>query len=72
MHLALGGVVAALVGLLLSLFIRPRRVWVRADQHRVGVGGLDRSTAGDVEAEVAEVVKGLRQLKEPERIEESS
>ncbi|MEO6511945.1 MAG: cytochrome c biogenesis protein ResB [Nocardioides sp.] len=65
MHLALGGVVAALLGLLLSLFIRPRRVWVRADQDRVDVGGLDRSTAGDVEAEVAEVVKGLRQLKEP-------
>ncbi len=66
MHLALGGVVAALVGLLLSLFIRPRRVWVRAEQHRVDVGGLDRSTAGDVEAEVAEVVRRLRQLKEPD------
>ena len=32
MHLALGGVVAALIGLLLSLFIRPRRVWVRAER----------------------------------------
>jgi cytochrome c biogenesis protein len=69
MHLALGGVVAALVGLLLSLFIRPRRVWVRADQDRVDVGGLDRSTAGDVEAEVTEVVRRLRQLKETEHEE---
>jgi cytochrome c biogenesis protein len=65
MHLALGGMVAALVGLLLSLFIRPRRVWVRADGHTVQVAGLDRSTAGDVGAEVEEVVKGLRQLNEP-------
>ena len=30
MHVTLAGVVLALVGLLLSLFIRPRRVWVRA------------------------------------------
>jgi cytochrome c biogenesis protein len=65
MHLALGGMVAALVGLLLSLFIRPRRVWVRADGHTVQVAGLDRSTAGDVGAEVEEVVTGLRQLNEP-------
>ena len=30
MHVTLAGVVLALVGLLVSLFIRPRRVWVRA------------------------------------------
>ena len=30
MHVALAGVVLSLVGLLASLFIRPRRVWVRA------------------------------------------
>jgi cytochrome c biogenesis protein len=70
MHLALGGVVAALIGLLFSLFIRPRRVWVRAEGHRVQVAGLDRSTAGDVEAEVHEVVRRLRQLKEPDEHEE--
>jgi cytochrome c biogenesis protein len=70
MHVALGGVVLALIGLLLSLFIRPRRVWVRArlqDQAaddgttHVEVAGLDRSTAGDVETEVALVVSGLRE-----------
>jgi cytochrome c biogenesis protein len=71
MHVTLAGVVLALAGLLLSLFIRPRRVWVRAGRAddgstTVDVGGLDRSTAGDVEAEVSEVVAGLRQLSGPE------
>ena len=73
MHVTLAGVVLALAGLLLSLFIRPRRVWVRAGRAEDGttttvdVGGLDRSTAGDVEAEVSEVVAGLRELSEPAR-----
>ena len=70
MHIALAGVVLALVGLLASLFIRPRRVWVRArrlsdddgERTEVEVAGLDRSTAGDVEAEVAAVVGDLRGL----------
>jgi cytochrome c biogenesis protein len=70
MHVTLAGVVLALVGLLLSLFIRPRRVWVRAARAEDGttavdVGGLDRSTAGDVETEVSAVVAGLRQLSGP-------
>jgi hypothetical protein len=44
-------------------------VWVRASASddrttHVEVAGLDRSTAGDVEAEVAAVVTGLRELKE--------
>jgi cytochrome c biogenesis protein len=73
MHVTLAGVVLALVGLLLSLFIRPRRVWVRARRDdgddeastEVEVAGLDRSTAGDVETEVAEVVSGLRELSGP-------
>ena len=73
MHVTLAGVVLALVGLLLSLFIRPRRVWVRArrsdgdgqESTQVEVAGLDRSTAGDVETEVAEVVSSLRELSEP-------
>ena len=72
MHITLGGVVLALAGLLLSLFVRPRRVWVRASRAgngttHVDVAGLDRSSAGDVEAEVSEVVAGLRQLTEPAR-----
>ena len=44
---ALAGVVLALIGLLGSLFIRPRRIWVRArrteDGTLVEVAGLDRS-----------------------------
>ncbi|HET7735635.1 MAG TPA: cytochrome c biogenesis protein ResB [Nocardioidaceae bacterium] len=48
---ALGGVVAAILGLLCSLFIRPRRVWVRARREGgrtvVEVAGLDRSSAGE-------------------------
>ncbi|WP_240641182.1 cytochrome c biogenesis protein ResB [Nocardioides ferulae] len=64
MKLALGGVVLALVGLLGSLFIRPRRVWVRARADGAGtlveVAGLDRSGGGDVAAELAEVVAALR------------
>jgi cytochrome c biogenesis protein len=71
MHVTLAGVVLALVGLLLSLFIRPRRVWVRARRDdddgpsTVEVAGLDRSTAGDVQAEVAEVTDRLRELGGP-------
>ena len=77
MHVTLAGVVLALVGLLLSLFIRPRRVWVRARRDEadddgpttVEVAGLDRSTAGDVQAEVAEVTDRLRQLSGPKPAE---
>ncbi len=68
MHVALGGVVLALVGLLMSLFVRPRRVWVRSRRSEdpagttiVEVAGLDRSSAGDVESEVEAVVGGLRE-----------
>lgn len=52
---ALTGVVLALVGLLGSLFIRPRRVWVRARRDEasgstiVDLGALDRSNGGDPE-----------------------
>ena len=60
---ALGGVVLALVGLLASLFIRPRRVWVRARAGEGGtlveVAGLDRSGNGDVPAELAAVAAAL-------------
>ena len=55
----------ALLGLLVSLFIRPRRVWVRArvadgrGQTLVEVGGLDRTDGGDparVAADLAGIV----------------
>ncbi|MGL5827887.1 MAG: cytochrome c biogenesis protein ResB [Nocardioides sp.] len=69
-RLALGGVLLALLGLLMSLFIRPRRLWVRVspsasddpdDQAPAGNGtmveiaGLDRSGNGDVPAELVAV-----------------
>jgi len=56
--LTLGGIVAGLVGLMASLFIRRRRAWVRVASRDgrtfVEVAGLDRSTAGEgLEEEVA-------------------
>ncbi|MGH3509421.1 MAG: cytochrome c biogenesis protein ResB [Nocardioidaceae bacterium] len=49
--IALGGVLVAILGLLGSLFIRPRRAWVRATRRDgrtvVELAGLDRSSAGD-------------------------
>jgi len=65
---ALAGVVLALLGLLGSLFVRPRRMWVRARRQEDGttlveVARLDRSSAGDPEdgaAELAEVVAALQ------------
>ncbi len=60
---ALAGVVLALVGLLASLFIRPRRIWVRT--RRVGgatvveVAGLDRSSGGDLSTEVDALTEAL-------------
>lgn len=61
---ALTGVVLALVGLLGSLFIRPRRVWVRARSEGGGtlveVAALDRSAGSDVAAVVEEIVTALQ------------
>ncbi len=50
MAISLGAIGLAVLGLCLSLFIRPRRVWVRtrvdADGRRlIEVGGLDRADA---------------------------
>ncbi len=70
--IALAGVVLALLGLLGSLFIRPRRVWVRArrdaDGTLVEVAALDRSGGGDVAAVVAQLVTDLQ---EPDREDNS-
>ena len=66
---ALSGVVVALLGLLGSLFVRPRRMWVRARRQDDGttlveVARLDRSSGGDPEdgaAELGEVVAALHE-----------
>lgn len=63
-RIALGGVVLALLGLLGSLFIRPRRIWVRArregDGTLVEVAALDRSGGADVASELAGIVAALK------------
>lgn len=61
---ALAGVVLALIGMIGSLYIRPRRVWVRARRAddgttHVEIGGLDRSAGGDVSEELAEIRAAL-------------
>ncbi|QGF25177.1 cytochrome c biogenesis protein ResB [Raineyella fluvialis] len=48
--LTVGSIAAAIIGLMLSLFIRPRRLWARAVEGEDGrtlveVGGLDRADA---------------------------
>ena len=73
-QVALGGVVLALIGLLGSLFIRPRRVWVRARRREgedeggtmVEVGLLDRSGGADLTDVLDQIVAEL-QLEEHRR-----
>ncbi|MGC4110987.1 MAG: cytochrome c biogenesis protein ResB [Nocardioides sp.] len=69
--LTLLGVVLALVGLLGSLFIRPRRVWVRAQRRDgttvVELAALDRSGGGDLAPVLSSVVESLRQGQEGTR-----
>jgi cytochrome c biogenesis protein len=52
----LTGVLAAIAGLIASLFVRPRRAWVRAEERQgrtvIEVAGLDRRMGGDLQAEV--------------------
>jgi cytochrome c biogenesis protein len=49
--LALGGIVLGLIGMLGSLFVRPRRVWVRAktttSDTEIEIGALERHTTSD-------------------------
>jgi cytochrome c biogenesis protein len=63
---ALIGVLLGIAGLMASLFIRPRRVWVRvrrdADAGRtvVELGGLDRSSGGDLSGEMERLQRLVR------------
>jgi cytochrome c biogenesis protein len=68
---ALVGVVMALIGLLGSLFIRPRRIWVRARRREDGttlveVARLDRSN-GAVPGESTELDEIVKSLQGPEK-----
>ncbi len=70
-EVALGGMILALIGLCASLFLRPRRVWVRArtvdnvgDEDTmttvVEVAGLDRSGNGELDEVLADLVAALQ------------
>ncbi|MGN6162650.1 MAG: cytochrome c biogenesis protein ResB [Marmoricola sp.] len=58
---ALLGMCLALLGLLGSLFVRPRRIWVRRDPDSglVEIAALDRSSGGDPAPEVEDLAKEL-------------
>ncbi|MGI8887967.1 MAG: cytochrome c biogenesis protein ResB [Nocardioidaceae bacterium] len=70
------GVLAAILGLLASLFVRPRRTWVRVrdDEGRtvVEVAALDRVAGGDPAAHVADIARLLRPARAPVMAEEKS
>ncbi|NPC42311.1 cytochrome c biogenesis protein ResB [Nocardioides sp. zg-1230] len=74
---ALAGVVLALLGLLASLFVRPRRLWVRARRQDDGttlveLARLDRSSGGDPEDGAAELADVVAQLQDPTRTKQTS
>ena len=75
-RIALAGVVLALIGLLGSLFIRPRRVWVRARREGgvtlVEVAALDRSGGGDVATVLDEIAAALPGAPQKDSGEEQS
>ena len=62
--LPLTGLVLAMTGLIASLFLRPRRTWVRASRREgrtvVEVAGLDRVSGGDLTTDLDEFVTELR------------
>ena len=66
---ALGGVVLGIIGLMGSLFVRPRRVWLRRRGTVVELAGLDRSSGGDLGDELDDLVRalGIDEEKQPVR-----
>lgn len=63
-ELALGGALLAVAGLMLSLYVRRRRLWVRATRGADGrtvveVAGLARSDSGNLDAEVSRLAAHL-------------
>ena len=62
---ALAGAILAIFGLMMSLFIRRRRLWVRVfdvqDGSRIEVSGLARSQAPGLDEEVKDLVRALKE-----------
>ena len=54
------GGVAAILGLLASLYGRRRRIWIRVSGAQVEVAGLSKNNAPGLEAEIANFVEELR------------
>ena len=74
-ELVLAGALLAVAGLLASLYIRRRRVWVRATEAGGGstvveIAGLQRSESGDLEAEVGSISDGVVGRLRPSSMEE--
>jgi len=58
--LVFGSVLVAVAGLCLSLFVRPRRVWVKVTGNAVEVAGLDRTEGrGGLDDELTLIADGL-------------
>ena len=64
-RIALAGAVAGLIGLLASLYIRPRRIWVTATSHDgrtvLEVGGLARGRSGNLQDHVDQLATRIKQ-----------
>ena len=62
--IVLAGAVVALTGLLLSLVVRRRRVWIRVGEAdgrtTVELAGLDRNEGGDLDEEIESLAERLR------------
>lgn len=74
-ELVLAGALLAVAGLLASLYVRRRRVWIRATEGEDGstvveLAGLQRSDGGDLEAEVGSVSDGVLGRLRPASMEE--
>jgi len=59
---ALLGSILAILGLLMSLFTRSRRIWIKENQSKSGVevAGLAKNAAPGLENEIASLVKGMK------------
>ena len=60
---ALIGSILAIAGLMVSLFIRSRRIWLRREGNRIVVAGLALNRLPGLEEEIAELVKEGKERK---------